>query len=454
MFQINSILADLDGCLAELKDSHKECFNQAILEIAGEEFVISEEDHLKTFDGKKSHEKLKILNERGMNPNLNSAIWARKQELTTLALEKLPKDDNLISVFKELKQLGFNIACCSNSIRRTIEKALDKLGIREYFNLIVSNEDCISPKSHPEIFWRAMIHFKSLPEETLIIEDSPVGLLAAHRSNARVLRVKNPKDLTIEKIKNKLNMKEESKNKWVDKNLTVIILAAGRGSRFEQQGFSLPKPLIDVKGEPMLKVVIDSLSIDANYIFVVQKEHREKYNMDSMLNLLAPNCRIIEVDGVTEGAACSALLAKQFIDNDNPLIIANADQKPIFNSSDWLYSIQEQKLDGSALTFESYSPVWSYVKTDEKGYITEVKEKEVISNQASVGVYYWARGKDFVWSAEKMIQENKRVRSEFYLFPSVSELLEQGMKFKPYQVDKMIGLGTPEQLEQYLNTND
>lgn len=443
---------DLDGTMVDLKKVHKDCFNQAISEIAGPEFTIREDEHLKIFDGKKSHEKLSLLNSlKAMPPDFNREIWRRKQELTQLSLDNLEKDERLIEVFRELKEMGLRLACCSNSIRITIETALDRLGISEYFDLIVSNEDCISPKSHPEIFWLAMILFKALPEETLIIEDSPVGLMAAYRSGARVMRVKSPKELTMENIKEKLNMTEDKKPKWVDKDLNVLILASGKGSRFEEQGFSMPKPLVSVEGEPMIKVVIDSLNIDANYIFVIRKEHNEKYNMGSMLNLICPGCRIIEVDKVTDGAACSALLAKEFINNNQKLIIANADQKPIFDSSEWLYSVQEQNLDGSVLTFENFSPKWSYVKNDKNGFVSEIAEKVVISNRASVGVYFWKNGADFVWSAEKMISEEKKVLNEYYLFPSMTELIEKDHKIKEYPVEKMYGLGVPEDLREYLN---
>ncbi len=93
----------------------------------------------------------------------------------------------------------------------------------------------------------------------------------------------------------------------------VLIPMAGAGSRFEQAGYTFPKPLIDVKGRPMIQVVTDNLNIKANYIYVVQKEHREKYNLDTLLDLITPGCKIVEVDGVTEGAACTALLAKNIL---------------------------------------------------------------------------------------------------------------------------------------------
>lgn len=440
---------DCDGVILDFKEQHKDCLNKAIEEIAGKEFVISEEDHLKTFDGKKSHEKLAILNSRGMPADYNELIWKKKQELTILALDDIEPDLNLISICRKLKEMGVKIACCSNSIRQTIEKALDKLGVWGYFDLIVSNEDCISPKGHPEIFWRAMIEFRALPEQTLVIEDSPVGLLAAYRSGAKVLRVKSPKDLNMKEIKESMSI-EKGKSKWVDKKMNVLLPCSGRGSRFSDAGYSLPKPLVDVKGKPMIQVVLECLNIEANYIFVIQKEHREKFNIDYTLRILEPNCKIIEIDGITEGAAISALYAKDLINNENPLIICNSDQWIKFSSSDFLYLMQEQKLDGGVLTFENISPKWSFLKNDENGFVCEVAEKRPISDRATCGLYFWRRGADFVESAEEMIAANERVLNEFYIFPTYSKMIEKGKKIKEYPVEDMAGLGTPEDLENFL----
>lgn len=449
---IKAILFDLDGTLVESKaEVHFQTLNQAIFEIAGGSYVISEEEHLSIYDGKQTKEKLKLLEKNKSLPaEFHSQIWRKKQELTKELIIKIEKSERLISIFESLKEGNYKIACCSNAVRDTIEISLGKLGILPYFDLIISNQDVLSGKPHPEIFWRAMIEFKVLPEECLIIEDAPPGILAGQRSGAKVMRIKNSESYSLQDIKDKLNMKEE-KVKWVDSKMNVLVLMAGHGSRFASQGYSMPKPLISVKGEPMIKVVIDSLGVEANFIFVVQKSHREKYNLDSLLNLICPSCKIIEVDGVTDGAARSALLAKEFIDNENPLFIVNSDQKVEYNSIDFFYKMQEQKLDGGVLTFENYNVKWSFIKNDENGFINQVAEKETISNRATCGLYYLAKGSDFVWAAEKMINEDKRVNGEFYVFPSFSELLERGAKIKEYPVDEMIGLGTPEDLEYYLN---
>ena len=200
----------------------------------------------------------------------------------------------------------------------------------EFMDLVISNEDVKNSKPHPEMYWKAISMMSCLPEETLIVEDSPYGLLAASRSKSHILRVKNPSEVTIQNIENKLNQiemgEQQSTPAWRDEKLTVLIPMAGAGSRFQQAGYTFPKPLIEVFGKPMIQVVVESLAIEGRFIFIIQKEHNEKYNMKSFLKAIRPNCEVIEISGVTEGAACTTLLAKEFINNDNPLVIANSDQ--------------------------------------------------------------------------------------------------------------------------------
>jgi len=193
--------------------------------------------------------------------------------------------------------------------------------------------------------------------------------------------------------------------------------------------------------------------VEANYIFIVQKSHKEKYNLDSVLNLITKNCTVVEVDGLTEGAACTTLLAKEYINNDKPLLMANSDQYVEWCSSKFMYKMQEQDVDGGILTFESTHPKWSYAKTDENGTITEVAEKKPISNNATVGIYYWKKGSDYVSFAESMIQKNIRTNNEFYVCPVFNEAINAGKKIVSYNIEKMWGLGTPEDLNNYLDKN-
>ena len=288
------------------------------------------------------------------------------------------------------------------------------------------------------------------PDETVIIEDSPTGLTAAYRSGANVIRVDSPDDTNISLFDKILGADVATAPKWKDENLNVLIPMAGAGSRFQKAGYTFPKPLIDVNGKPMIQHVVDNLGIDANYIFIVQKEHREKYNLDSMLDLIVPNCTIVEVDGVTEGAACTTLLAEEFINNDQPLFIANSDQYVEWNSLDFMYKMRETNADGGIVTFKSTHPKWSYAKTNSQGHVTRVAEKNPISANATVGFYYWKHGKDYVEYTKEMIDKDIRVNDEFYVCPVFNQAIADNKKIRTYEADEMWGLGTPEDLERYL----
>jgi dTDP-glucose pyrophosphorylase len=237
--------------------------------------------------------------------------------------------------------------------------------------------------------------------------------------------------------------------KWKNEKLNVLIPMAGAGSRFEQAGYTFPKPLIEVNGKPMIQVVIENLNLDANYIYVVQKNHRKKYNLDTLLNLLTPNCRIVETTDLTEGAACTALLAKNYINNNNPLFFANSDQFAEWDSNEFMYKMQETNADGGIVTFESTHPKWSFVKLNNDGIVTEVAEKNPISNIATVGYYFWKKGSDFVKYAEQMIQKNIRVNNEFYVCPVFNEAINDKKIIKSFNIKKMWGLGTPEDLSYF-----
>jgi HAD superfamily hydrolase (TIGR01509 family) len=447
---IKLVIFDLDGVLVEAKNIHFDALNKAL-----GEYAIEWNEHLSIYDGLKTNQKLEMLHKRKGLPKENfKEIWDNKQMYTLQSLRNLKTDINLITTMNMLVNDGYKLAVCSNSIRKTVLTVLSKLNIIEFFDLILSNEDVKNSKPHPEIYWKAISEIGCLPEETLIVEDSPYGLLAASRSKSHILRVGNPKDVTYIKIKDKINTIKENYNMkspaWKDEKLNVLIPMAGAGSRFEQAGYTFPKPLIEVRNKPMIQVVVDNLNIEANYIYIVQKKHREKYNLDTLLNLLTPGCKIVEVDGLTEGAACTALLAKEFIDNDSPLFFANSDQFVEWDSNEFMYKMNETNADGGIVTFEATHPKWSFAKVNENGLVTEVAEKNPISNIATVGYYYWKHGSDFVKYAEQMIEKNIRVNNEFYVCPVFNEAISDNKEIRTFNVNGMWGLGTPEDLKYYL----
>jgi HAD superfamily hydrolase (TIGR01509 family) len=452
MNKVKLIIFDLDGVLVDAKNIHYDALNKAL----GDDYMITWEEHLSIYDGLKTHQKLGMLTEKkGLPLDRHDLIWNTKQYWTLKMLKELSPNKTLQDLMSELVNDNYKIAVCSNSIRKTVLTVISKLGLMEYMDYIISNEDVQNSKPHPEMYWRVISKMGCLPEETLIIEDSPYGLLAASRSKSHILRVKNPQEVNHTNIYNKLKEIEmgyiNDKPKWVDKKLNILVPMAGAGSRFKEAGYSFPKPLIDVKGKPMIQVVVENLNIEANFIFVVQKEHREKYNLDTLLNLISPKCKIVDVDFLTEGAACTALLAKEYINNNNPLLFANSDQFIEWDSNEFMYKMNETDVDGGIVSFRSTHPKWSFAKVDEIGNVTEVAEKNPISDIATVGLYYWKHGSDFVKYAEKMIEEDIRVNNEFYVCPVFNEAIKDGKTIKTFDIDKMWGLGTPEDLNQFLN---
>jgi HAD superfamily hydrolase (TIGR01509 family) len=448
---IKFIIFDLDGVLVEAKEIHYEALNEAL----GEKYMITWDEHLSRYDGLKTSQKLEMLTkDKGLPVELYDEVWMNKQKLTIDKLRNLPQSDQLIECMSSLTNDGYKIAVCSNSIRKTVLTVLSKLGIIEYVDLIISNEDVKNSKPHPEMYWKAISMMSFLPEQTLIVEDSPYGLLAASRSKSHVLRVKSPTEVSYFNIIKKINEIKmgniTTTPKWKNEKLNILIPMAGAGSRFEQAGYTFPKPLIEVNGKPMIQVVVENLNIDANYIYVVQKSHRKKYNLDTMLNLITPGCKIVEVDVLTEGAACTALLAKDYINSDSPLFFANSDQFVEWDSNEFMYKMQESNCDGGIVTFKATHPKWSFAKVDDNGFVTEVAEKNPISDNATVGYYYWKHGSDFVKYAEQMIGRNIRVNNEFYVCPVFNQAIEDCKKIRIFESSKMWGLGTPEDLNFYL----
>ena len=445
---VKFIIFDLDGVLVEAKNIHFEALNEAL----GKNYAIEWNEHLSKYDGLKTNQKLEMLTkDKGLSPDLYTEIWEEKQRLTLKKLKDLKPNTQLMGCMDLLVSQGYKLAVCSNSIRKTVLTVLSKLNIIENFDLILSNEDVKNSKPHPEIYWKAMSQMGYLPEETLIVEDSPYGLLAAARSKASVMRVSSPEDVTYNSIYKYLNKKTMNLiPKWKDERLNVLIPMAGAGSRFELAGYTFPKPLIEVKGKPMIQVVVENLNLEANYIYVVQKQHREKYNLDTLLNLITPGCKIVETDGITEGAACTALLAKEFIDNDNPLFFANSDQFVEWDSNEFMYKMNETDADGGIVTFTATHPKWSFAKVNEKGFVTEVAEKNPISDIATVGYYFWKHGSDFIKYAEEMILEDIRVNNEFYVCPVFNQAIRAGKKIRTFNTNGLWGLGTPEDLDYFL----
>lgn len=456
MTQNNLVVFDLDGVLIESRDLHYHALNVALSKVS-EKYTISREEHLSRYDGLNTTKKLKMLTEdKGLPINYYDQVWQDKQSATFNLIRQFPRDDKLISFFKRLKEQNIKIAVASNSIRETVKLALISIGVIEYVDLYVSNEDVSRTKPFPEMYWQAMIKLNCLPKNTVIVEDSHIGRQGAIDSGAHLLPVKDSYDLTSDKIDDIIDILNGIKRKsipWRDKKMNVLIPMAGAGSRFTLAGYTFPKPLIEVNGKPMIQVVVENLNVDAHFIFLVQKEHYEKYNLKQLLNLIAPGCDIIQVDGLTEGAACTTLLSKELIDNDSPLLMANSDQFVEWNSNECLYAFTADGIDGGIITFKATHPKWSFARLGDDGFVSEVAEKNPISDNATVGIYYWKKGSDYVKYAEQMISKDIRTNGEFYVCPVFNEAIADSKKIRVKEIEKMWGIGTPEDLNYFLENH-
>tara|TARA_R110001592_G_scaffold20761_3_gene83793 strand:- start:20703 stop:22079 length:1377 start_codon:yes stop_codon:yes gene_type:complete len=451
---IKLVVFDLDGVLIDSKQTHYDALNRAL----GGEYAITMEEHLSTYDGLPTRSKLNMLSERkGLPTDRHAEIARAKQKHTVEILKETvqPRQD-FVDMCREIKDRGYTLACASNAVRDTVKMSLLQLGIIEYFDFWYSNEDVHRPKPHFEMYFECMLKANAKPGESLIIEDSHIGRQAVLDAGAHLLAVADTHDVSLAIVLDAIEQHNEQPKKripWKSKSMNVLIPMAGAGSRFAEQGYTFPKPLIEVGNKPMIQVVVDNLNIQANYIFIVQKSHYEKYNLETVLNMVAPGCTIVQTEGMTEGAACTTLLAKEYINNEEPLIIANSDQFVEWNSNEVLYAFTTEGVDGGILCFNSTHPKWSYAKLDDNGFVSEVAEKQPISTNATVGIYYWSRGSLYVNSAERMIERNIRTNNEFYVCPAYNELVEDGGKIRVKTIadDGMWGLGTPEDLKHFLS---
>jgi UDP-N-acetylglucosamine diphosphorylase / glucose-1-phosphate thymidylyltransferase / UDP-N-acetylgalactosamine diphosphorylase / glucosamine-1-phosphate N-acetyltransferase / galactosamine-1-phosphate N-acetyltransferase len=239
--------------------------------------------------------------------------------------------------------------------------------------------------------------------------------------------------------------------------INIVIPMAGLGKRFADAGYQKPKPFIDVLGKPMIEHVLENLKIpNANYIIIGRSEHlnQEQETIQKLKNKFNI-AQVIGLDKTTEGTACTVLFAREQINNGYPLLIANSDQIVDIKLEAFVTDAHLRDLDGSILTFidKELNPKWSFAKIDEKGFVTEVQEKKPISPYATVGIYYYKKGKDFVNAAIDMIIRNERVNNEFYTCPTYNYTIKSGLKIGIFNIleDQMHGTGTPEDLDKYIN---
>lgn len=239
-----------------------------------------------------------------------------------------------------------------------------------------------------------------------------------------------------------------------DKKINILIPMAGAGSRFANAGFTDPKPLIPVHGKKMIEWALASFgelssSPHVSLIFVILQEHEQKYKLTGQLKtLFGKKIQIIILDKIEPGQAATCLKASALINNYNQLIIYNCDTYTTGNEQ-LLKIIESERPDGVIACFKAKHPRYSYVRLDKAGYVTETKEKEVISNLATTGLYYFRRGRDFVTAAKKMVTEGETAKGEYFVAPVYNELLKSGKKIRTYLAEDNWVLGTPEELKVF-----
>jgi NDP-sugar pyrophosphorylase family protein len=237
--------------------------------------------------------------------------------------------------------------------------------------------------------------------------------------------------------------------------LNIVIPMAGRGKRFQDAGYELPKPLIPVHDQPMIKLVIDNVRPrrEHRFIFLVLAEHIRRHAIGDLLTQWAPGAVVLKVPDVTEGAACTVLTAADWIDNQDALLIANSDQWVDRSIDDFLDAMDASGSDGFIMTMKANDAKWSYVQLDGQGWVRRVVEKMVVSDEATVGIYAYRHGSLFVRSARRMIAKNLRVNGEFYVAPAYDEMIAEGSRVGIFNVGAvdagMYGLGTPTDLVRF-----
>jgi NDP-sugar pyrophosphorylase family protein len=234
--------------------------------------------------------------------------------------------------------------------------------------------------------------------------------------------------------------------------MNILMLMAGSSQAFFEAGYVWPKMLIEVSGKPLVEHILHahkSLECPGNrFLCMVRKEENRAHHLGTVIQLLMPEAKILEIDQQTAGAACSALLAIEDINTDAPLLILNGDQLIRANLQQAIADFTARNLDGGIITFRAVHPRWSYVRTDAAGLVIEAAEKRPISNQATAGAYWFRRGSDFVAAAMAMICKDAQVEGSFYVCPVYNEMVLMQKRIGTFEIaaHDYISVTTPQAL--------
>ena len=452
---IKAIIFDLDGVLVDARELHYEALNRAL---ARYDCTITRDEHLSTYDGLPTRKKLQLLSEnKRLSPDVYDDVWKDKQFQTREIIDKeFTFDERIRGILSRLREEGYKMCVCSNSIRETTKMMLIRRGFMEFMEFFISNQDVNLSKPNPEMFLRAMVNLGVGPKECVIVEDSHYGRQAAFESGGHLCAVENAEQVTYERIRATIDRACEKNGfssyppKWQGGDLQIVIPMAGAGKSFQKAGYKFPKFLVDVAGKPMIQWVTENINAEAKYIFILNKDQYDKYNLKHMLPLLVDNLEIITLNKETKGAPQTVLSAEKIINNDKPLAIINTDQYMEWNSNEFFYAMAADECDGGVVSFESTHPMYSFVKTGDDGFITECAEKKPISRYATAGVYYFRRGKDFVQGAKEMIKKKITTNGLYFVCPVYNELIAKGMKIRKYDIEKVWTFAVPEELDYFV----
>ena len=437
-------LFDLDGVLVDSSDIQYQSTIDAINRYTKIDITTEIDKILKsTITTKK---KLNYLIEQNIISNAQLLdIYNEKKKIADNTFNNLKINDVKVRLFSFLKKKGCKIAIVTNSNKNSAKIILKSLGLYNFLDLLISNEDVINPKPHSEPYIRAISHFGGELKNFIIFEDSEIGLTSAYGTGCKVYKVENTNDINLSLIKQLNNL-----------NRNILIPAAGLGSRFQKRGFKLQKPLIKLENKTLIEHAITSLDIEGNYIFVIRKlDNNSNIELITALRNIQPECKVIEIDYVTEGSASTCYLAKELIDNDDELIISNCDQILNWDSKKFLeYS---SNYDCCVLTYKSNEDKNSFIKTDENNKGIEIREKEVISDNALVGVHYFKKGSDFIKSYEHIFNYKIQFKNEYYVSTVCNHLINEGKEVVNYSFQEnelYYSTGTPEDYFKYMRIHN
>lgn len=231
--------------------------------------------------------------------------------------------------------------------------------------------------------------------------------------------------------------------------VNIVIPMAGKGQRFVDAGFTVPKPLLDIDGKLIVKYVIETMRApNAQFIFILRQDHCDEHDLDKKLLEIEPSAKIVKINELTEGSICTVLLAKEHFNDDNPVIIKDCDQIINWIPEHFFDFVERNKADGAVVTIHTDSKNYSFSKLDSKGRVIETAEKVPISNYGHTGIYYFSKGSDLIKYAQEMIEKNLRVNNEFYTAPVYNQLIQDGKLILHYPVAEMFQLGTPQELSE------